>query len=121
MCSNNLAAVLGTRQSVVNYSVYFFISDFCQRISFTVLFCCCCQTNKSEISDSNPRVGAFLNISTKKKTRELPSPLLCFVSKNTVKVQLEQFGCQLEKNWCFSVPTVVFVNLEQHKTEQLED
>lgn len=39
-----------------------------------------------------------------------------------VKVQLEQFGCQLEENWCFSIPTVVLVQVSStSKTEQLED
>lgn len=36
-------------------------------------------------------------------------------------MQLEQFGCRLEKNLCFSIPSVVLVNLEHRETEQLED
>lgn len=120
MCSNNLAAVLGTRQSVVNYSVYFFISDFCQRISFTVLFCCCCQTNKSEISDSNPRVGAFLNISTKKKQRAtFTFALLC--QQKHGQGAVGAVWLSVREELVFFCPHCSFVNLEQHKTEQLED
>lgn len=36
-------------------------------------------------------------------------------------MQLEQFGCRLENNLCFSIPSVVLVNLEHREAEQLED
>lgn len=115
------------------------MSDFCQRISFSFLFCCCCQTNKSEISDSHPRVRVCLFVLIflpKSSWFTLAFALFCasfIVQQRKGGLELSDWldrlemtmvkflARQLEKNWCFSVATVVLVQLEQLKTEQLSN
>lgn len=81
--SNISASVLGTRGSVVNYSVYFFISDFCQRFFFSCfIFAVAAKPIKVKLVDSHPRVGVFVNGSAESHLHLCPaSYLFCRVAK----------------------------------------
>lgn len=94
MGSNISASVLGTRGSVVNYSVYFFISDFLSKVFFffCFIFAVAAKPIKVKLVASHPRVGVFVNRSTEKPTSHLH---LCPASY--------LFGRVAEKMWLQTV------------------